>query len=114
MAASNLTWGAGSPTSIAITDTNPHNSDKTHLAEINRLTFQCVSTLNQAVTVTFQGSMDGTNWTNLPNPVAVSASSTGVATLSDPWIFVRASATCSVAPGSGTLVIQFTQRRVDA
>jgi hypothetical protein len=105
---------------IQITDTNPHNSDVLDCSSFKeRLLFQAVWTQNQSVTITFQGSFDGTSWTNLPNPLALSAGNsttqTGIAALTDPWPRVRASAVCTVSPSaSGNLTINVGVREVVA
>src|SRR5262245_19139563 len=107
-----LLWGPG--TSMAITDTSAHNSDPIGLAGPNRLTMHIISTLNQTVTVTFQGSGNGTDWFDLPNPRTVLASTQDGWTLSDTWKSLRAKAQCGVAPGSGNLQIIAQARYVEA
>ena len=110
-----FTWvGAGGTTSTAIRDTNTDNSDEFHKVPRHRYTFQAVSSLDQTVTITFQGSLDKVTWTSMPNPIAVTAGSSNYATLSDPWAWVRASAVCSVGPSSGELAIYALGRFVEA
>lgn len=108
-------WTVSSVTSnsIAITDTSAHFSDAHKWAMDHRVTYQAFSSHNQTLTLTWQGSMDGTNWTDLPNPETVTASGTAVATLSDPWFYTRIKAVAGVAPASGSLTVLAVKRRVE-
>lgn len=90
----------------AIRDTDAHNSDGCDNRGGGTNLFAVVNTLNQAVTVQFQGSVDGSTWVNIGESESVAASTgTKAKRLTDPWPQVRAQATCSVAPTSGTLVV---------
>jgi hypothetical protein len=59
------------------------------------------STLDQAGTLIYQGSMDGgTSWLTLKT-VALTAAGEDWQTVEDPWDFVRATFQASVNPASG-------------
>lgn len=97
---------------LAIRDTNAANSTAlTDLALVGSLMFFAVNTLNQAVSLQYQGSFDGTTYANIGSATSVSATSgTSAQTLSDPWPYVRVVATCSVAPASGSLTVHYSYR----
>lgn len=96
---------------LEIRDTDAHNSSSIDNAISGSLLFAAENTLNQAVTVKFQGSFDGTTWHDLPGSASVSAT-TGVDEwfLSDPWPKVRAVATAGVQPASGSLTVWYAWR----
>lgn len=94
-------------TTGAIRDTTAHNSSSINNPRYGSMLFVTVNTLNQACSVKFQGSPDdGTTWIDLATAVSVSATTgTDKQTLTDKWPLVRAVATCSVSPASGTLAV---------
>src|SRR5688500_9157807 len=96
---------------LAIRDTDPHNSSSIDNAVLGEVLFVAENTLNQSVSLQYQGSFDGTTWHNLGAAVTVAAT-TGkdVQTLTDLWPTTRCVATCSVAPASGTLTVNFSWR----
>lgn len=97
---------------LAIRDTNAHNA-ATPLtnATSGSLLFFAQNSCNQDVSLKYQGSFDGTNWVDLASAATVTATTgTDKQTLTDPWPYVRCVATCSVAPASGSLTVNYSWR----
>lgn len=93
-------------TGIQIRDTNPHSSTTikpaTHVSSL----FAINNTLNQSVSVQFQGSVDNVTWFNLGSAIVVTASTgQSIQTITDAWPKLRATATCSVGPASGAFMV---------
>jgi hypothetical protein len=90
-------------TNEAIRDTAAHNST----ASINRgyrvKTVIVQSTLNQDATIQCQGSRDNSTWINIGSSWPVTAGVSLYQSCDTYFPYMRAVATCSVAPASGTL-----------
>ena len=95
---------------LAIRDTSAHNSSSINNMQAGG-TLLCFArnSLDQTVDLKYQGSFDGTSvWKDLATAVTVSATTgTDVQTLTDPWPFVRAVATSTVQPASGSLTVHW-------
>lgn len=97
----------------AIRDTNAVTSSPIKKALDGALLFFAQNSLNQSVALKYQGSFDGSTYVDLATAVTVSASTgTDIQTLTDPWPYVRCVATCSVAPASGSLTVNWAWREV--
>lgn len=88
---------------LAIRDTNPHASSTGNSRGYMVKTVIVNNGLNQDVTIQLQGSRDSTNWFNVGNPSTTTAATLGYQTADDYFPYVRANATCAVAPASGSL-----------
>lgn len=94
----------------AIRDTNALNSTAIDdIGVVGSGLFAAENTLNQSVSLQYQGSFDNSNWHNIGSAVVVAATTGKEAdTISDPWPYVRCVATCSVAPASGSLTVWYS------
>jgi len=90
-------------TNEAIRDTAAHNSATGQNAGFRVKTVIVQSTLNQDASIQCQGSRDGSTWFNAGGSWPVTASSSTYQTCETYFPYLRAVATCAVAPASGTL-----------
>jgi hypothetical protein len=90
-------------TALAIRDTNPHTSSTGNSRGFMVKTIIVNNGLNQDVTIQLQGSRDSTNWFNVGNSSTTTAATLTYQTADDYFPYVRAIATCAVAPASGGL-----------
>lgn len=88
---------------LTIRDTNPHTSSTGNSRGYMVKTVIINNGLNQDVTVQLQGSRDSTNWFNVGNSSTTTATTLTYQTADDYFPYVRAIATCAVAPSSGSL-----------
>jgi hypothetical protein len=88
---------------LAIRDTSPHNGSSTQNFGYRVKTIIVDNSLNQAVTFQCQGSRDGTSWINIGATWDVAASTVIYQTCETYFPYMRAIATCAVAPASGTV-----------
>jgi hypothetical protein len=88
---------------LAIRDTNPHTSSTGNSRGFMVKTVIVNNGLNQDVAIQLQGSRDSTNWFNVGNPATTTATTLTYQTADDYFPYVRAVATCAVAPASGNL-----------
>ncbi len=97
---------------LAITDQAAHVSDILHSTHQVSYTFLAVNGLNQTVGLVYAGSLDGVVYHNLASSISVTAAADDVETLTDDWRYIKVTATCAVAPASGSLTIFYgTGRR---
>jgi hypothetical protein len=90
-------------TNEAIRDTAAHNSASSTNRGYRVKTVLVQSTLNQDVSIQCQGSRDGTTWLNIGSAWTVTASTSIYQSCDTYFPYMRAVATCAVAPASGTL-----------
>lgn len=87
----------------SIRDTNAHNSTSSSNRGYRVKTVIVNNGLNQIVTMQCQGSRDDTNWINIGGTWDVAATTLTYQSCDTYFPYMRAVATCSVAPSSGTL-----------
>jgi len=87
----------------AIRDTAAHNSASSTNTGYRVKTIIVNNGLNQTVTIQCQGSRDGTNWINIGGTWDVVATTWTYQSCDTYFPYMRAIATCSVAPATGTL-----------
>lgn len=92
---------------LAIRDTEDHESDAITVGRIGDLLFAAENGLNQTVSIQYQGSFDNEAWHDLQAAVSVTTTEKAADTLGARWPYVRAVATCAVAPASGTLTLHY-------
>lgn len=90
-------------TDEAIRNTAVHTSSSGQNSGFRVKTIIIANTLNQSVSIQCEGSRDGSNWFTVGSPFDVAASTTTYQTCDTYFPYMRAKATCSVAPSSGTL-----------
>jgi hypothetical protein len=97
----------------SIRDTTAVTSEPIGPADIGSMLLVAENSLNQAVTLQYQGSMDGTTWHDVGAAITV-ASSTGkdVQTLTDPWLKFRAKVTAAGTPTTGSFSCHWSGREV--
>lgn len=94
-----------------IRDTNAKTSTVVNLQGLNKKSLVVVNGLNQNVSVQIQGSADNGTFINIGTAQTVNSSTNAiigpneVAALNNYFPYIRATATCSVGPASGTLTI---------
>jgi hypothetical protein len=94
-----------------IRDTTAAVSEDIDAATVGPVLLVAENTHNQALTLTYQGSMDGVTWHDLGSDITLSATTgKNVQTLTDLWRHLRAEVTASVAPASGTVTIYWVNR----
>jgi hypothetical protein len=90
-------------TNEAIRDTAAHNSSTGQNSGFRVKTIIVQNTLNQDVSIQCQGSRDGSTWFNVGTTWPVTASTTTYQTCETYFPYLRAVATCAVAPTTGNL-----------
>lgn len=88
---------------LAIRDTSAHNGTTSQNFGYRVKTIIVNNGLDQTVTLQCQGSRDGTNWINIGTTWDVVANSQIYQTCETYFPYLRAIATCSVSPTTGTL-----------
>jgi hypothetical protein len=88
---------------LAIRDTNTATSVSSNNIGYRVKTLIITNTLDQAVTKQCQGSRDNSNWFNIGDSFTVSSGATIYQTCETYFPYVRAQASCSVAPTTGSL-----------
>ena len=88
---------------LAIRSTSAQNSASSTNRGYRVKTVIVANGLNQTVTIQCQGSRDNTNWLNIGTTWDVAASTSIYQSCDTYFPYMRAIATCSVAPASGTL-----------
>lgn len=88
---------------VAIRDTAAHNSTASTNTGYRVKTIIVSNGLNQIVSMQCQGSRDGTNWINIGSSWDVAAGANIYQSCDTYFPYMRAVATCAVAPSTGTL-----------
>ena len=91
----------------AIRDTATHNSVNSTNSNFHLKTIVVSNGLNQTVTLQLQGSRNGSSWINIGSTFDQAAGTDGYQTSEVFFPYMRITATCSVAPASGTLSAWF-------
>ena len=89
----------------AIRDTAEHESDYSYIGEFTAETIVYHNTLDQAVTLQYQGSVDDVIWIDIGSPIVVAANTNDYETVNDFFPEYKVLATCDTAPTSGNLCV---------
>jgi hypothetical protein len=88
---------------VAIRNTSATNSSSSSNIGYRVKTVMVNNGLDQAVSIQCQGSRDGTNWINIGTAWSVATATWTYQSCDTYFPYMRAVATCSVAPTTGTL-----------
>jgi hypothetical protein len=99
--------------SLVITDIAEHISEVSDCRDAGKMTIMIKSSLNQTVSLTFEGSDKETFdlVLSIKSGVSIASGVTAYQTLTDFMPFIRAKAQCSVAPGAGNLIVSISKYR---
>ena len=88
---------------LEIRDTSEHDSAHSYVGEFTAETIVIHNTLNQNVSLQYQGTVDDITWIDIGGPVVIAANTNDYETVSDFFTEYRVLATCSTAPTTGEL-----------
>ena len=88
-----------------IRDTSEHESAHSYVGEFTAETIVWHNTLNEDVTLQYQGTVDDIVWIDIGPPIVAAAGTNDYETVTDFFPEYRVTATCSTAPTSGNLCV---------